>query len=101
MMTPDEITYIREWAKKNEWRNWHDVPSFAKYCLSDSSDRGLPSLSLRLNNYGLTIASLADAFEQACETADSILGAVEPGFLGPNDSVDLKTIRRNREELLK
>ncbi len=42
---------------------------------------------------------LRGALKQANETAESVLGGVNPDFLGPNDLEDIETMRRNLKEL--
>lgn len=90
-MTPEQIQYVREWAKRgNEWRVWDVIMSgFSIYHTPNGE-------MCRLNSAGLTIARLADALEQACETAEESQAWV--GSPGLDDEIE--TMRANRKELL-
>lgn len=102
-MTPEQIQYVREWAKSGNRPRSIDRDQI----------RQLPCLSLigphdgalaTLNSAGLTIARLADALEQANHTAEDMEHAL-PGWLANEGreyepSADIATMRANRKELL-
>ena len=101
MMTPEEIRFIREWARSgNEPR-----PSLYLSDQTDTWERLFDAGALdvhndRLNEAGLTIAALSEALEQAGETAESFYRAVDRVLVGPDDRKELETMRENKRRLL-
>jgi hypothetical protein len=91
----EELKYIREWAASgNEWRDLDNVPSDVPDEVLDMGlDMDLDG-NAQLSLLGFYIASLADALEQANETAERCVWSVS----GTSDALDV--MRSNRKELL-
>jgi hypothetical protein len=99
-MTQEQIQYVREWARSgNEPRTLPVSARLVGLTLYMSGDGRC--MRCTLNTYGLLIAKLADALEQANETAEECQSCCE-GYLREKYEVDeqLTTMRANRLELL-
>lgn len=97
-LTPAGLKYIREWAASgNEERRTSDVPdNVVAFAVQDSTDS---PWWCYLSPAGLTIARLADAFEQACDAAEECADRLGPHYPMPRES-RINALRANRRELL-
>jgi hypothetical protein len=95
-MTQEQLKYVREWARSgNKPRQRSGVPDDIEHYLCCTHISGLCAMSMA----GLLIARLADALEQANETAESGQWCLMMDTTGrPHEQ--LTTMRTNRMELL-
>lgn len=98
-MKPEQLKYIRDWAKDgNAWKR----PCLCTGMPMDVMRErwgGMDGNELQLNSAGLTIAKLADALEQANETAESGQWCLMMDTAA-RPHKQLTTMRANRKELL-
>jgi hypothetical protein len=87
-LSPETILYIVEWAENgNEGRSTERVPLGVR--MSGAATR------YRLNSAGITIAALARALKQACDTAE-IPGRYSSRLSTP----EMREMRATKKELL-
>lgn len=97
-MTPDKSDYLRDWAATgNEPRDPVDVPWWYEANGFVIKDEGGDFLALSLA--GLAVTELADALEQANETAEEMVDRLGPHYPMPRNGT-LLTMRANKRRLL-
>lgn len=68
-MTPEQLKYIREWAKDGNQARYYDmIPS---WCLHVTT-RGRSNTERHLDTFAMTIARLADALEITGDVCDGL-----------------------------
>lgn len=101
-MTPEEISYIREWAESgNEPRNAENIPRLRAGLTTATPDWDFVKHPfVVLTDPALTISALAEALEQANEVAEDLAVHKEKGRVTPEQFVQIETMRANKRRLL-